>query len=320
MMGCALVTGATGFIGGSLVRTLDTGAPQQTPSVIGVGSRDADLADRRATFELFERISRKNTCSRIFHLAALYKAGGWPTDHPATQFHVNMGINVNVLEAWRRFFPNAKMTAVLSYCMYPPAGHAHPETELWGTEPEEYLYSYAMTKKALLVGLRAYRQEYGLACTSVVLPTVYGPGDRFSEDSHVMGALIGKFTRAHLRGAGPVEVWGDASQEREFLYIDDAVEGILRAAEKSDELVQNLGTGCSTSISTIVRCIVDATGYEGDIVYNRKRFVGVKKRLLDVGRMWKVLDWRPKTTLEEGIRATVAWYRSTLSAGDCSPC
>jgi len=307
-----IVTGATGFIGQALVRRLQKLIGDEG-KVIGLGSSAVDLANRSAVFDWFDRLHWAFDCDHIFHLAALYKAGGWPVEHPATQFHVNMSINVNVLEAWARFFPKAKLTSILSYCMYPPHDQAHPEAELWGTEPEDYLFSYAFTKKAMLIGQRAYRQEYNLNCTSVILPTVYGPGDSFAENSHVMGALIGKFVRAAKSDQSTVEVWGDGQQEREFLYVADAVDGMITAAQQSEVNVLNLGTGKAYSIQRIAETIKQASGFAGAIQYNSTRFVGVQKRLLDVSRVQQEIGWEAETTMEQGIYDTVRWYQSQLS-------
>ncbi|MBW4575265.1 MAG: NAD-dependent epimerase/dehydratase family protein [Aphanothece sp. CMT-3BRIN-NPC111] len=306
-----IVTGATGFIGSALVSRLQAMLGPEC-RIIGLGSDTVDLVNRSATFDWFEKLHWAFECDHIFHLAALYKAGDWPVHHPATQFHVNMSINVNILEAWARFFPKAKFTSVVSYCMYPSHEEPHPETELWGTEPEDYLFSYAMTKKALLVGQRAYRQEYGLSCTSVVLPTVYGPHDSFAENSHVMGALIGKFVRAAQASSDAVEVWGDGNQEREFLYVDDAVDGIITAAKHSNVDVLNLGTGQAYSIRAISELIKQASGFSGKLQYNTTKFVGVKKRLLDVSRVRQEIGWRAATNLEQGIYKTVRWYQAQL--------
>lgn len=306
-----IVTGATGFIGRILVHRLKELLGEES-QVIAMGSDTVDLVNRSATFNWFEKLHWVFECDHIFHLAALYKAGDWPVHHPATQFHVNMSINVNLLEAWSRFFPKAKLTSVLSYCMYPSHPEPHSETELWGTEPEDYLFSYAMTKKALLIGQRAYRQEYNLDCSSVVLPTVYGPHDSFLPNSHVMGALIGKFVRATLLGHEVVEVWGDGNQEREFLYVEDAVNGIITAAKESKVDVLNLGTGQAYTIKSIAELIQKVSGFSGNIEYNSTKFVGVQKRLLDITRIEKELSWKAETSLEDGINNTVKWYYSKL--------
>jgi GDP-L-fucose synthase len=308
-----IVTGATGFIGRALCAELAKRFGSGC-KILPLSTRVVDLTDRTATFDWFERTSRTVKCDHILHLAALYKAGGWPVHHPATQFHANMAININLLEAWARFMPGSKLTAIVSYCMYPAHEAPHPESELWGTEPEDYLFAYAFTKKALLIGQRAYRQEFKLDCTSVVLPTVYGPGDSFAENSHVMGALIGKFVRAVRDDSPSVEVWGDGLQQREFLYVHDATDGIIAAAQRSHEVVLNLGTGQTHSIGDISAWIGLAAGFRGTIAYNNDRFVGVHRRLLDVSRAQQVLGWRAATSIEAGIRQTVAWYQAMLAA------
>lgn len=311
-----IVTGATGFIGKALMTEIRRRHPGA--DVVGIGSATVNLADKPALFAWMERLHWAFPCDHVIHLAALYKAGDWPVHHPATQFHVNMSINVNILEAWKRFFPQAKFTSILSYCMYPSVSHPHPETELWGHEPEDYLFAYAMTKKALLVGQRAYRREHGLVSTSVVLPTVYGPGDSFDENSHVVGALVGKFVRAARSGANAVEVWGNGEQEREFLLVDDAAEGIVLAAERSDAEALNLGAGEAHRIGDIATWIAEAAGFTGTIQYNEDRFVGVKKRMLDVTRVRELLGWRAKTPIRVGLKKTADWYASSLEQGYAS--
>ena len=313
---CIIVTGGTGFIGQTLVRKLEQRLASDTAilpmTIIPVGSSDTNLTDASDTFDFFRKVTSEYQCLYLFHLAALYKAGGWPINHPATQFFINLSMNVNVLEAWWRYCPKARLTSILSYCMYPPGDNAHPESELWGTEPEEYLYSYAMTKKALVVGQRAYSQEHGMESCGVLLPTVYGPNDRFMEDSHVMGALIGKFVRATRFGYPTVEVWGDGEQEREFLYVDDAVDGIIAIAQRVRPDIFNLGTGHSNTIRSIVEIIQEKTGFKGDVIYNTERFVGVKKRRLDISYISRGLGWNFSTNLKDGIYRTVDWYVQEL--------
>jgi GDP-L-fucose synthase len=306
-----IVTGASGFIGRTLVKRLQEKVGD-AGTVIGVSSKDADLVDRASVFSYFERLHWAFDCDHIFHLAALYKAGGWPVEHPGTQFHVNMGINVNILEAWKRFFPKAKFVSALSYCLYPPGDNAHPESELYGTEPEEYLFSYAFTKKALLIGQRAYQQEFGLTWASGVLPTVYGPGDSFAENSHVMGALIGKFVRAHLQNLPQVEVWGDGNQVREFIYIDDAADALIGLPASVSNQVFNVGTGRSETIRDIAETIKEVVGYKGQIVYNPQKFTGVAKRLMDSSAITNATGWKSGTSLRDGISQTASHYQNQL--------
>jgi GDP-L-fucose synthase len=220
-----------------------------------------------------------------------------------------MGINLNVLEGWKRFFPAARLTSVVSYCMYPDHDRPHPESELWGTEPEPYLASYAFTKKALLVGQDAYAKEFGLRSASLVLPTVYGPRDDFSEMSHVMGALIGKFVRAVRDGSPSVEVWGTGEQEREFVHVDDVVGALLMLAAHPDPpAVVNLGVGSTVRIGQLAELIAQSAGYTGEITFNSDRFVGALARSLDATKIRRELGWTPKITIEDGVAATVMWY------------
>lgn len=308
-----IVTGGTGFIGGTLADALRSRSADGS-KVLAVGSRDVDLVNREAALAWFERMHWVNEVSDIFHLAAVYKAGGWPATHPGTQFHTNMGLNLSVLEGWKRFFPRARLTSVVSYCMYPDHDRPHPESELWGTEPEPYLWAYAFTKKALVVGQQAYCKEFGLKASSLVLPTVYGPRDDFSESSHVMGALIGKFVDATRNGDPTVEVWGTGEQQREFIHVDDVVDALCTVSQHPDPPeVLNLGVGETVKIRRLAEMIAEYAGYRGDIVFNDNRFVGAMHRGLDSSRLTREIGWEPSVSIEAGVAATVEWYSDRLA-------
>lgn len=309
-----LVTGGTGFIGSSLVSRLRKEMPIDE-KVFAPSSSEVDLVNREDSLKWFERLHWLNEVSHIYHLAAIYKAGGWPATHPGTQFHANMQINLNVLEGWKRFFPSARLISVVSYCMYPDHNKPHPEEELWGTEPEPYLFSYAFTKKALLVGQKAYSQEFGLSASSLVLPTVYGKNADFSETSHVIGALIGKFVRACENKEPSVEVWGDGSQIREFIHVSDVVEALIRISDASTKSsVFNLGSERGRiSVKDLAETIRDIVQFEGDIIYNSNKFTGAKQRVLDSSKILKEIEWAPKIDLREGLKEVVQHYKNNLN-------
>ena len=146
-----------------------------------------------------------------------------------------------------------------------------------------------------------------------MLPTVYGPGDSFAENSHVVGALVGKFVRAAREGKPSVEVWGTGEQQREFLHVEDAADGIIAAALHSDEEALNLGMGDAYRIRDIAEWIKASAGFEGEIDYRVEgRFVGVHKRMLDVTKVREVLGWSAQTAIRDGLQKTVDWYNADL--------
>lgn len=302
-----IVTGANGFIGRHLIAEIARRFGGQC-QVHAAARRDVDLTDQAKTFEYFKLVNKDVPCDHIFHLAALYRPGDWSVRHPATQFFANMAININVLEAWSRFCPEARLTSTLSYAIYPDHDRPHAETEAYGSEPEETLFAYAFAKKALLVGQKAYQKEFGLKSASVVFPTVFGPEGKFGDGADVVNAFIMRFHKAVSDRASEVEIWGSGRQKREFLYISDAIDGLLAVAAKGTSPFYNLGTGKSETIIDLAGYVAKATGYSGKIVANPQKFEGTAKREMDIALIKNELGWQPAVSVIDGIKLTVDWY------------
>ena len=171
---------------------------------------------------------------------------------------------------------------------------------------------YGLTKCVMQQGIKAYKAQYKLAGTTVVFATLYGPHDEFDiSRSHVVSALVQKFCDAQEHNHPEVEVWGDGTQTRELIYIEDQINGLLMACDYDGDLI-NIGSGIQTTISSLAEIIKDVVGYEGDIFYNTDRFVGIKHKVLDINKAKQAFGWTLKnemTPLREGIQKTVEWYR-----------
>jgi GDP-L-fucose synthase len=220
-------------------------------------------------------------------------------------------MGANVLEQ-ARLHETPKLVVVGTVCAYPKFTPVpFSEDDLWNGYPEETNAPYGVAKKAVLVGAQAYREQYGTNAIFLLPANLYGPRDNFDlETSHVIPALIRKMIEA------PAEVllWGDGSPSREFLYVDDCVEGLLLAAERYDGPDPvNLGTGVETTIREAAELVAEATGFEGEIVWDTSMPNGQPRRSLDASRAERLFGFRAGTPLREGITRTVAWYRAHLT-------
>jgi GDP-L-fucose synthase len=205
----------------------------------------------------------------------------------------------------------SKFVAIGTVCSYPKFTPVpFREDDLWNGYPEETNAPYGLAKKMLLVQSQAYRQQYGYNSIFLLPVNLYGPGDNFDlESSHVIPALIKKCLDAKTRGDEAIEVWGDGSPTREFLYVEDAAEGILLAAEHyHDSQPINLGSGNEVSIKVLVEIIARLSGFEGKIVWDTTRPNGQPRRSLDTSRAHQLLGFSARMGLEEGLRQTIAWY------------
>ena len=299
----ALVTGGHGFLGRRLVHRLrDLGCAHIS------APRSAEFDLRRP--EDIERLYETVRPTLVLHLAAVVGGIGANRERPAEFFYDNLLMGVQLLDrAWRMGIP--KFAAVGTVCAYPKfAPVPFSEDDLWNGYPEETNAPYGLAKKMLLVQSQAYRDQYGYNSIFLLPVNLYGPGDNFDpRSSHVIPALIRKCVDASVKGESSIEVWGDGTPTREFLYVDDAVEGILLAAEKYDSSEPvNLGSGVEISIADLAHKVAAAVGFSGRIVFDASKPNGQPRRQLDTRRAEQKFGFRARTSFDQGLKETVAWY------------
>ena len=299
-----LVTGGAGFLGSSLVRTLERhGLAAEQIRV--PRSRDLDLRRWEDCVAAVEDVDL------VIHLAAKVGGIGYNMANPGSLFYDNAIMGIQVMEAARQAGV-AKFVAVGTICAYPKFTPVpFREEDLWEGYPEETNAPYGLAKKMLLVQAQAYRQQYGFNAIYLLPVNLYGPGDNFDPaSSHVIPALIKKFVEAVESGAKSVEVWGTGAASREFLYVDDAAEGIALAAELYDKPDPvNLGAGFEITIRDLATLIADITGFTGEIVWDTTKPDGQPRRCLDVSRAEREFGFRARTKFEDGLKETVEWYK-----------
>jgi len=302
-----VVTGGAGFLGRSVCRLLaERGVAQER--VFVPRRRDFDLTREADVARLYE-VARPDV---IIHLAAEVGGIGANMAHPGRFFYANMAMGMHLVEHARRhglrkFVHTGTVCAYPKHCPIP-----FREDDIWNGYPEETNAPYGVAKKAIFVMLDGYRREYGLESAVVVPVNLYGPGDNFDPvSSHVIPALIRKCEEARVTGQTEVVCWGTGAATREFLHVDDAAEGIVRAAEVMEEPVPiNLGGGVEIPIRDLVTKIATACGYAGRIVWDDSKPDGQPRRGLDISRARKMLGWSPRRDFDAGLADTVAWWRS----------
>jgi GDP-L-fucose synthase len=299
------VTGGEGFLGSFVVEKLKE---RSCKEVFVPRSKDYDLVDRNACKRLFED-ARPDV---VIHLAARVGGIGANRENPGSFFYDNLMMGVQLMEE-ARLFGLEKFVALGTICAYPKFTPVpFREEELWNGYPEETNAPYGLAKKMLLVQSQAYRAQYGFNSVYLLPVNLYGPRDNFDPgSSHVIPALIKKCMDAIDALAPSITVWGTGKATREFLYVEDAAEGIVLATERyeKDEPV-NLGAGFEISIRDLVTLIARLTGFTGEILWDTTKPDGQPRRCLDTSRAFSEFGFRAGTTFEEGLKRTIDWYRS----------
>ncbi|MFL5927331.1 MAG: GDP-L-fucose synthase family protein [Gaiellaceae bacterium] len=298
-MSRALVTGGGGFLGAHLVKRLEAAGHD----VFVARRREYDLT----RYDDVQRLYEDAQAEVVFHLAAEVGGIGANRDNPGRYWYANLMMGAHVLEL-SRLYDVRKTIVTGTVCAYPKHTPVpFREEDLWNGYPEETNAPYGVAKKSILVGAQAYREQYGTNAIFLLPANLYGPRDNFDlETSHVIPALIRKMTDA----TGDVVLWGDGSPTREFLYVDDAAEGLLLAADRYDGAEPvNLGTGVETSIRALAELIAELTGFDGELVWDTTMPNGQPRRQLDATRAEQLFGFRARTSLRDGLQRTIAWYR-----------
>ncbi len=300
-----LVTGGAGFLGRRVVAKLET----KSPARIFVPRRhDYDLTE----VENVRHVYQDARPEIVIHLAGNVGGIGANRDNPGSFFYNNLIMGAQMMEYGRRH-EILKFVAIGTICAYPKFTPVpFREEDLWNGYPEETNAPYGLAKKMLLVQAQAYRQQYGFNAIYLLPVNLYGPGDNFDpETSHVIPAIIRKCLDAADRGASHVVLWGTGKPTREFLYVDDAAEAILLAAERyngADPV--NVGYGSEISIKDLAFLIANLTGFSGSIVWDTTNPDGQPKRSLDVTKAERLFGFRAQVSFQDGLRRTIDWYKT----------
>ena len=302
-----VVTGGAGFLGTHLVNKLNK---QECADVFIPKIEEYDLVK----MEDIKRMYSDSTPDIVIHLAAIVGGIGANREHPGKFFYDNLMMGAQLMDIGRQIGIK-KFVALGTICCYPKFTPVpFKEEDLWTGYPEETNAPYGLAKKMLLVQSQAYRHQYGFNSIFLMPVNLYGPSDNFNPNtSHVIPALIKKCFDAIKNNDKEIIVWGTGKATREFLYVEDAAEGIMLATENYNKPEPvNLGAGFEISIKNLVEIIVKLTGFKGKIVWDKTKPDGQPRRCLDVSKAEKEFGFKAKTNFEEGLRETIEWYKNSV--------
>jgi GDP-L-fucose synthase len=305
-----VVTGGAGFLGSYVVEGLQR---RGCKAILVPKIEDYDLVDIRNIVRMYEDMKP----DVVIHLAAVVGGIGANREHPGEFFYKNLMMGVQLIEQ-ARLRNIEKFVAIGTVCAYPKFTPVpFREDELWNGYPEETNAPYGLAKKMLLAQSQAYRAEYDFNSIFLLPVNLYGPRDNFCPaSSHVIPALIKKCVDAIEAGDDHIECWGTGKVSREFIYAADAAEGILLATEKYNGAEPvNIGAGFEITIRELAEKIAKLTGFEGEIRWDASKPDGQPRRRLDVSRARKHFGFEARTSFDEGLSATISWYKEKLSAG-----